>query len=100
MTNVKLTQAEIEETQRDARERKRQERLNLEARAKANGETLSGQSLIDDGFRFVLRGTEFMWAHRATVRWDDIDATELNDSQFDEFHEKVYMPRIRPNAIC
>ena len=41
--------------------------------------------LDKQGFRFVLRGADYLWVHPLEVRASDIDCTDMSDEQFEEF---------------
>lgn len=46
-------------------------------------------SLQDEGFRFICRDGAWSWTHPAEIRSTDIDATDLNDAEFNELY--LYM---------
>lgn len=42
-------------------------------------------TLKDQGFRFVCRDGKFDWLHPADIKPGDIDCTDMDDVQFEEF---------------
>lgn len=44
-----------------------------------------GKTLKDQGWRFVLRGHEFMWTHPGGLQKTDHDCTDMNDTEFFNF---------------
>lgn len=46
-------------------------------------------SLKDEGFRFVLRSGAWVWMHPAEAKLDDVDCTDMTDSQFETLVRSV-----------